>query len=193
MPNLIQPMALLLLVLLFRSPWSSWPSCLDVDLGLHHFDAVDNRCRNCGHVHKHCDMLTYLTAKYWPLVPTETASDPFNRVKLVFSQRYLRTVNFLQLNSLRTSTVGIIAAANHAAKIHGRCATIRKQDFYQGLEEFKYFINQDARLLEEDIFSCPCCVEDGCNLTTDGLRKAICYNASCKNCGHCERCLNRES
>jgi len=30
-------------------------------------------------------------------------------------------------------------------------------------------------------------------LTTDGLRKTICYNASCKNCGHCERCLNRES
>lgn len=79
------------------------------------------------------------------------------------------------------------------SKQHGRDARIRKGDYHATVAEHRKFSHHDMKLLEEDTFTCPCCLETGCRVTTDGNRKTVCYNPPCKNCGRCERCLNPDS
>jgi len=138
-------------------------------------------------------MLTWMTEKYWPQVLTNASSDPMMKVTTVYSQRYFQSASILQLHSVRTSTTGLIAAAEAVSNQHGHNARVRKGDYHTTLAEYIKFSHHDMKLLKEDTFTCPCCLETGCCITTDGNRKTVCYNPPCKNCGRCETCLNPDS
>ena len=167
--------------------------CCPFFTGIHHLDAVDQVCRYCGNVHLHNDMLTWMTEKSWPQVPANASSNPMLQVNTVYSQRYLQSASILQLLSVRTSTTGLIAAAEAVLKQHGRDARSRKGDYHATVAEHRKFSHHDMKLLEEDTFTCPCCLKTGCRVTTDGNRQTVCYNPPCTNCGRCERCLNPDS
>jgi len=160
------------------------------DAGAHELDAATFTCRVCEHEHPHGDAETFNTQDYFPHVPTELVGDPRHKVSVVLSRPFAASVHRLQNTAVRTSTTGVIAAADAAARARGGRKRIRAHDFYAAMREFGYFHGTIGKWVEEAINVCPCCAHTGCRLGTDGNRKMVCYNGACRNCGKCWPCRN---
>lgn len=156
--------------------------------GAHELDAANFTCGNCGSQRNHGMVDTFNTYNYFPCVPTELAGDPASRVTTVISRRFASHIYTLQNYAVRTSTTGIIAAADAAAMARGGRKKIRPLDFYAAMREFGYLRGTMGKWVEEQVTICPCCQHTGCRLGTDGNRKMVLYNAPCKNCGVCWSC-----
>lgn len=156
--------------------------------GAHELDAANFTCGNCGSERLHGMMDTFNTQKYFPHISTELEGNPACKVAVVLSRRFAAHVHGLQNYAVRTSTTGIIAAADSSARARGGRKTIRAYDFFAAMREFGYFHGTVGKWIEQAVTICPCCAHSGCRLGTDGNRKMVCYNGACKNCGDCWSC-----